>query len=99
MLYVLICKDKPGDGLARRMAARPDHLAYLQSLGDKVRIGGAILTADEKEPRGSVLIVEAATLDEARAIAAADPYAKADVFESVEIHTWRQAAGVVAVKP
>ena len=97
MLYILICRDKAGDGLARRMATRPEHLAYLESLGEKVRIGGAMLTEDEKEPRGSVLIVEAENIEEAREIATTDPYNKADVFEDVEIYPWRQAAGVVPV--
>jgi len=97
MLYVLICKDKPGEGLEKRMKARPDHLAYLESLGEKVRVGGAMLSSDEKEPRGSVIIIEAENLEEAQAIAAADPYAKAEVFSSVEIHPLRQAAGVVFV--
>jgi uncharacterized protein YciI len=94
MLYVLICKDRPSDGLTRRMETRPSHLAYLESLGAKVRAAGGILSDDEKEPRGSLLIIEASSLDEAKAIAAADPYAKAEVFESVEIYPWRQAAGV-----
>ncbi len=97
MLYILICRDKAGDGLVRRMETRPKHLTYLESLGQKVRVGGAMLTEDEKEPRGSVLIVEAENIEEARAIAKADPYAKADVFETVEIYPWRQAAGVVPV--
>lgn len=97
MLYVLICKDKPGEGLEKRMQARPDHLAYLERLGEKVRIGGAFLTSDAAEPRGSVIIIEAENMEEAQAIAAADPYAKADVFSSVEIHPFRQGAGVVPV--
>lgn len=95
MLYILICKDEAADGLGRRMAARPEHLAYLKSLNEKVRIGGALLSPDEKEPRGSVIIIEAANIDEARAIADADPYAKSGVFEEVEIYPYRQAAGVV----
>lgn len=97
MLYIIICKDHAVDGLSRRMAARPEHLAYLESLGEKVRVGGAMLSEDAQQPTGSVIIVEAMSLDEARAIAAADPYAKADVFESVEIYAWRQAAGVIPV--
>jgi uncharacterized protein YciI len=97
MLYVLICKDLPGDGLARRLAARPNHLAYLESLGAKVRAAGGMLSEDGKEPRGSLIIIEADSLDEARAIAAADPYAKAGVFADVEIHPWRQAAGTVSL--
>lgn len=97
MLFVLICKDLPGEGLARRLKARPDHLAYLESLGAKIRAAGGLLSEDGTEPRGSMLIIEAADLDEARAIAAADPYAKAGVFADVEIHPWRQAVGAVSL--
>jgi uncharacterized protein YciI len=97
MLYVLICKDLPGEGLARRLRARPDHLAYLDSLGEKVRAAGGLLSEDGTEPRGSLIIIEAGSLDEARAIAAADPYAKAGVFADVEVHPWRQAVGAVSL--
>ena len=97
MLYVLICKDLPGEGLARRAAARPDHLAYLGSLGEKVRAAGGLLSEDGNEPCGSLIILEADSLDEARAIAAADPYAKAGVFADVEVHPWRQAVGTVSL--
>ena len=34
MLYALICTDKP-DSLALRKANRPEHVRYLQSLGDR----------------------------------------------------------------
>jgi uncharacterized protein YciI len=95
LLYMLIGKDKPGEGLERRMKARPEHLAYLESLGDKIRAAGPFLSEDGKEPRGSVIIFEAASLEEARSIAAADPYAEADVFAEVEIVPWRQGAGIV----
>jgi uncharacterized protein YciI len=95
LLYVLIGKDKPGEGLERRMKVRPEHLAYLESLGDKIRAAGPFLSEDGKEPRGSVIIFEAASLEDARATAAADPYAKADVFAQVEIVPWRQGAGIV----
>ena len=91
MLFVFICKDKSGEGLSRRMANRPAHLAYLQSLGDKLKIAGPLLS--EEGPRGSLLIIEVEDLEAAKAIAAADPYAAADVFESVEIMPWRQTAG------
>jgi uncharacterized protein len=97
MLYVLICKDRPDGGLALRTQTRPAHLAYLESLGAKLRVGGAMLSDDASEPRGSVLIVEAANLDEARAISAADPYAKAGVFAEVEIRPFRQAVGAVSL--
>jgi uncharacterized protein YciI len=97
MLYILICKDKPDGGLALRMETRPDHLAYLDSLGSKLRVAGPMLTDDAKEPLGSVLIVEVGSIEEARAIAAADPYAKAGVFADVEIRPFRQAVGAVSL--
>jgi uncharacterized protein len=96
MLFVLICKDKPGEGLARRIATRPQHLAYLQSLGDKIRCAGGLLSP-EGEPRGSLIILEAEDLAAAKAIADADHYAGAGVFESVEVMPWRQALGAVQV--
>lgn len=93
MLFAVICKDKPGEGLARRMATRPAHLAFLQDLGEKVKCAGGLLSPDNGEPRGSLLIIEADSLDAAKALAAADPYAGADVFESVEVIQWRPALG------
>ena len=39
MLYALICTDKP-DGLPVRKANRPEHVAYLESLGDTLVFAG-----------------------------------------------------------
>ena len=69
MLYALICTDKP-NSLAIRKANRPEHVAYLKSLGD------------------TVVLIEAASLDAARQIAAGDPFAKVGLFTSVEIRPW-----------
>ena len=41
MLYALICTDKPGS-LAARKANRPEHLAYLEGLGDDARLCRAL---------------------------------------------------------
>lgn len=93
MLFAVICKDKPGVGLERRLATRPAHLAYLQNLGDQVKCAGGMLAAEGGNPMGSLLIIEADNLELAKAIAAADPYAGAEVFESVEVLPWRPAFG------
>ena len=93
MLYAFICTDKRPEGLALRQANRPDHLAWLESLGDRLKIAGPFMSEDGKEPRGSLVVVEAAGLEEARAISAADPYAKAGVFESVEIRPFKWLFG------
>jgi uncharacterized protein YciI len=88
MLYALICTDKP-DGLKVRLANRPDHVAYLKSLGDTLVIAGPFTREDGETMNGSLVVIEAASLEAARAIAAGDPFAKAGLFASVEIRPWR----------
>jgi uncharacterized protein YciI len=88
MLYALICTDKPGS-LPLRKARRPDHLAYLESLGETLIFAGPFTEADGQTMNGSLVVIEAASLVAARAIAAGDPYAKAGLFATVEIRPWR----------
>ncbi len=92
MLFIAICVDKP-QSLEKRLENRPAHLAYLNSLGAKVKIGGAMLTEDFKTPTGSMLIFEGESEADIRAILAEDPYAVAGLFESVTVKPWRQAVG------
>ncbi len=86
MLYALICTDKPGSE-EKRLSTRPDHLAYLNSLGDKLKAAGPF-TDGSGTPNGSLVIVEAFDRGEAGLIAASDPYALAGLFESVDIRPW-----------
>ncbi len=88
MLFALICNDKPGK-LQLRLDTRPDHVAYLEGLNESgtLKAAGPFLDADGK-PNGSLVIVEAADQGAAEAIAAADPYALAGLFSSVEIRPW-----------
>ncbi|TIU11566.1 MAG: hypothetical protein E5W44_10355, partial [Mesorhizobium sp.] len=48
---------------------------------------GPFLDAAGK-PDGSLVMIEAPDMAGAQALAAADPYAKAGLFESVEIRPW-----------
>lgn len=88
MLFAFLCKDKPGH-LQVRLDTRAEHLAYLDRLNGegKMKFAGPFL-GDDGKPNGSLVVVEAADGEEAAAIAAADPYAKAGLFESVEIKAW-----------
>ncbi|MAU98171.1 MAG: hypothetical protein CMP81_20205 [Fulvimarina sp.] len=86
MLYAVLCTDKP-DHLQTRMDTRPEHLAFLNSLGEKLKFAGPFLGADEK-PNGSLLMLEAESLEAAKALAGEDPYAKAGLFETVEVKRW-----------
>ena len=88
MLFALICQDKPG-ALQVRMDTRPDHLAYLEALNaeKKLAFAGPFLNAEGK-PDGSLVVIEAPDKAAAEALAASDPYAKAGLFESVEVRQW-----------
>ncbi len=89
MLFSIICTDKPGEGLELRMKNRPDHLAFLAKLGDRLKLAGPFMNDAGTKPRGSLVIIEAKDIDEARKIAAGDPYAVAGVFENVEIRAFK----------
>ena len=88
MLFALICKDKPGS-LQVRLDTRPEHVAFLEELNreKKLAFAGPFLDAEGK-PNGSLVVVEAPDMAAARALSAADPYAKAGLFENVEIRQW-----------
>ena len=88
MLFAFVCKDKP-DNLQLRIDTRPPHVAFLEGLNaeGKLAFAGPFLNAEGK-PDGSLVVVEAPDLAAAQALSAADPYAKAGLFESVEIRQW-----------
>lgn len=86
MLYALIGTDKP-NGLAQRMEHRPDHLAHLDSLGDKVVLAGPFLDA-KGDMNGSFVVIKAETQAEAEAMFARDPFVSRGVFGSIEIRPW-----------
>ena len=48
------------------------------------------MTDDGESPIGSLLIMEFDTIEQAREWAAGDPYAKAGLFESTDVHAWRE---------
>jgi uncharacterized protein YciI len=87
MLYAFICTDKPGSRSLRK-ANRPEHVAYLESLGDTLVLAGPFTEEDGETSNGSLIVIEAVSLDVARQIAGNDPYAKAGLFASVEIRPW-----------
>jgi len=87
MLFALLCTDKPAS-VDLRMKVRPDHLAYLESLGNALKAAGPF-TTDDGQPTGSLVVVEAADRAAAKVIADADPYARAGLFANVEIKPWK----------
>ena len=87
MMFALVAFDQP-NSVARRMELRPEHLKFLDTL--KLVFAGPFLN-DRGEGVGSIVVIEAESLDEARAEFGRDPYAKAGLFDSVTIKPWRLA--------
>ncbi|TKW66341.1 MAG: YciI family protein [Paracoccus denitrificans] len=87
--FAVTCRDKP-DALPVRMENRAAHLAYVEETG-AVFIGGPLL--EDGQMAGSMLVLDVADLDAAKAWAAADPYAKAGLFGSVTINEWKKVIG------
>jgi uncharacterized protein YciI len=84
-LYALIGRDGPR-GAELRARHRPAHLAGLAELeaAGRIRHAGPLLDASGA-PRGSLVLFEAESLAEARALAARDPYVVEGVFASHEV--------------
>jgi len=85
MLFALICNDKP-NSLDLRLKVRSEHLAFLDTITTKA--AGPFLD-EAGNPAGSLVIIEAADMAQAKAIAARDPYAIAGLFAAVDIRPWK----------
>ncbi len=90
--FLINARDKAG-ALDVRMANRPNHLEWAKANSDRVLMAGPVFADDEETFAGSTFVVVFDTLDEAKAWAAEDPYAKAGLFETVEIRPFRWLLG------
>jgi uncharacterized protein YciI len=95
MLFVVTAIDKP-DSLALRLSVREAHLAYAHETG-RMKIGGPFLDANGAMC-GSLMIVEAPDLATVTAWNAADPYAQAGLFASVDIRPWKPTYNPIEAK-
>lgn len=89
MLIALIARDKPG-ALQTRLDNRAAHLAYIEETG-VVAQAGPLLDGDAMI--GSLVILEVEDPAAAQAWAENDPYAKAGLFQSVELIPWKKVIG------
>lgn len=90
MRVALICTDKP-DSLPVRLENRSAHLAHIEASG-VVEMAGPFLN-EAGQMTGSLVILNVDSLAQARAWAAADPYAVAGLFSAVTITEWKKVVG------
>ncbi len=95
MYFVVFGTDKPGK-LALREETRPAHRAHARNPEGhavKLILGGPTLGEDGAEMNGTLLIVEARTIEAVRAYVADDPYSKVGLFADVQIRPWNWGTG------
>ena len=86
MKFVIIGFDGP-DGEAKRKIHRPAHFANKEPLDQAGRV---ILAGPLTDKTGSLIVIEANSLEEAQKFAQEDPYTVHGVFERVEVHPFTQ---------
>lgn len=96
MLYAIVGQDV-ADSLGKRLAARPAHIARLQTLQEQGRLilAGPFPAVDAVDPAaagftGSLIVAEFSTLAEAETWARADPYVTAEVYAQVTVKPFKK---------
>ncbi|MEM9193770.1 MAG: YciI family protein [Myxococcota bacterium] len=93
MHYLVTNLDHPSKE-ALRLETRDEHLAYLRSQTTvRLVLAGPLMSDDGTTMTGSHLVVEAESRAAVEAFCAADPYAKAGLFQESQIHPWKWIIG------
>jgi uncharacterized protein YciI len=93
--FAVWATDRPG-ALERRMRVREEHRQRLRRAGEsgiRVLHGGPTLGAQDQHMNGTLLIVQAATLEAVQQFVDGDPYMREGVYESVVIRPWAWGLG------
>jgi uncharacterized protein YciI len=94
VLFVIIGRDGP-DAKELRPRLRPAHLEHL---GGQDRLGRLRLAGPLTDGAGSLIVIEADSIEDVRRIADADPYVTGGVFAELEIHPFLQVLPAPAAK-
>ncbi|MEM1105119.1 MAG: YciI family protein [Pseudomonadota bacterium] len=90
--FMLYCLDKPGAG-ALRLEHRPAHLDWVRQFEDRIAMAGPLFADDGETFAGSVIVIEGESLAAVRAWSTGDPYARAGLFERVDIRPFKWILG------
>lgn len=86
MKFAIFGFDGP-EGEAKRKIHRPAHLAHLEPLDATGRV---ILAGPLTDKAGSLIVIEADSIESVQILMESDPYVKFGVFERFEIHPFLQ---------
>lgn len=88
--YAIYCIDNPATPDARNQHY-PKHREYLASAPLKIMTAGPLTDESGEKRIGSLLLVEAQSLKEARDFAEGDPFHVNQVWKQVSIHPYIKA--------
>ena len=95
MWYLILGADVD-DSLGARLEARPAHLARLKAMQaeGRLKLAGPLPAIDAEDPgeagyTGSVIVAAFASVDDAKAWAADDPYVHAGVYDTMLVKPYR----------
>jgi len=91
MIYCFFCKDGP-DAPRLRKAHLEAHLDHIEKVVNSMPVAGPVSDADGTMC-ASLIMIDAASETAARDIFNQDPYAKAQIWDSVEVLPFTPAAG------
>lgn len=90
---VLVFARDVADSAPRRAAANAEHMAYIDSIVERILVAGPKYDSEGLRIVGSVYVLAVQDEDEARALVEADPFHAAGVWASVEYFPFLPAAG------
>lgn len=92
MAWLILSDDSPeGPRLRADRDLMAAHWDYELSIRDRILAAGSLRGDDGQTPTGSLLIVEAATREDAMALIAADPATRAGLRGAITIRYWNPA--------
>lgn len=90
--YLVICRDGPGSEEPRRELLK-GHLDHVEANWQRYITAGPIRPPGEPQLVGSVFLVLAGSLDEARALMQGDPYVASGMYASIEYAEFTNSIG------
>jgi uncharacterized protein len=93
MHWLIKCRSKPATD-ALREATLPAHRNFLDGYAKETWYSGPLFTDDNQNAIGSLRLIEFADRAAANAYINADPYTKANIFESITIGRWKPGLDV-----
>ncbi|HMB59134.1 MAG TPA: YciI family protein [Xanthomonadales bacterium] len=92
MPHLCFCIDKPGNPDIRT-EFMAEHLAYIETILDKVAVAGPLKPAADDDPDASCFIYHTESREEAMSLLHNDPYYGAGLWSSVICEYFLPAAG------